>query len=172
MKIDPRIKHISSNSFLLLGRILFGAIFFKDAIDHFSPEMLLEAQERDVILPHLLLPLSGVLAIIGGLLIIFGFKTKFGAGLIVKVLIPVTFIFHNFWSFSTPELVDREFDHFVISLGLIGAAFMVMHFGGGPWSIDELLEKRKKRIKNSTFKLNKKEIQHSNSISEISGTKK
>jgi uncharacterized membrane protein YphA (DoxX/SURF4 family) len=134
---------------LLLGRILFGAVFFKDAADHFSSAMIKSAEAKGVFLPHILVPASGVIAIIGGLLIIFGFKTKLGAGLIVKVLIPVTIVMHDFWNFVTPHLIRLEFDQFVKNLGLLGAAFMLIYFGPGPWSVDAWLKRRKEvRLKN------------------------
>jgi uncharacterized membrane protein YphA (DoxX/SURF4 family) len=143
--INPRVKEIAKESMLLIGRILFGAVFFKDAADHFSPEMMQEAEAKGVFLPHILVPLSGLIAIIGGLLIILGLKTKLGAGLIVKVLIPVTVVMHDFWNFVTPHLIDMEFDQFVKNLGLLGAACFLIYFGAGPWSVDAWLKKRKEK---------------------------
>jgi putative oxidoreductase len=37
---------------------------------------------------HLLVPLSGIIALIGGLSVLFGFQTRLGAGLLVIFLVP------------------------------------------------------------------------------------
>jgi putative oxidoreductase len=145
MRINPKIKKVTALGMLLLGRILFGAVFFKDAADHFSSEMISDAQEKGIYMAQLFVPLSGVIAIIGGLLIITGYQTKLGAGLIVKVLIPVTVVMHDFWNFSSPHQVEFEFDQFVNNLGMLGAAFMLIYFGAGPLSIDAYLKKRKEQ---------------------------
>jgi putative oxidoreductase len=147
MHINPKIKAIAADYMLLLGRVLFGAVFFKDAAEHFTPNLIKAAEAKGVFLPYILVPASGVIAIVGGLLIIFGFKTRLGAGLIVKVLIPVTVVMHDFWHFVTPYLIKLEFDQFVKNLGLIGAALILLYFGPGPISFDEKLKKRKKDSK-------------------------
>ena len=165
MHINPKIKTIVAECTLLIGRILFGAVFFKDAIDHFSPAMIKAAAVKGMFLQHILLPASGVVAIAGGLLIIFGFKTKLGAGLIVKVLIPVTVVMHDFWNYVTPTFIRIEFDQFTKNLGLLGAAFILIYFGGGPLSVDAWLKRRKEK------KEGVKGIKETGGIKEIKGTK-
>jgi putative oxidoreductase len=156
MHINPKIKKITALSLLLVGRILFGAVFFKDAAEHFTTEMINEAQGKGVYMAQIFVPLSGAIAIIGGLLIIFGYKTKLGAGLIVKVLLPVTVVMHDFWNFSSPHQVEFEFDQFVNNLGMLGAACMLIYFGGGPLSIDAYLKKRKAQRSERQQKLTEK----------------
>lgn len=143
--MNSKVKEILKETMLLTGRILFGAVFFKDAADHFTPALIKAAEAKGVFLPHILVPASGLIAILGGAMIILGFKTKLGAGLIVKVLIPVTIVMHDFWNFVTPYLIRIEFDQFVKNLGLLGAALILIYFGPGPWSIDAWLKRRKEK---------------------------
>ncbi|MEO5642193.1 MAG: DoxX family protein [Bacteroidia bacterium] len=145
MHINPKLKALAADIMLLFGRVIFGGVFLKDAVEHFTPTMIQEAEQKGMFLPYILIPLSGLVALVGALFIIFGFKTKFGAGLIVKVLIPVTVVMHDFWNFSTPHTIGIEFDEFVKNLGLIGAAFILMYFGGGPITFDAKLKKRKEK---------------------------
>lgn len=140
-----KIKNTIAECSLLLGRILFGTVFFKDAADHFSRTMIDAANAKGVWLPEILVPASGVIAVIGGLLIISGFKTKLGAGLIVKFLVPVTFVMHDFWNMDLPYIFQFELDLFIKNIGLIGGALILIYFGPGLWSVDAWLKERKKR---------------------------
>jgi uncharacterized membrane protein YphA (DoxX/SURF4 family) len=49
-------------------------------------------------LASIAVPLSGVLAIAGGLSILLGYRAKLGACLIVVFLVPVTLMMHRFWT--------------------------------------------------------------------------
>ena len=49
-----------------------------------------------------LVPLSGVLAIAGGLSILLGYHTKLGGRLLVLFLVPVTLMMHKFWTVQDP----------------------------------------------------------------------
>lgn len=159
MHINPKIKAVAAECMLLLGRVIFGTVFLKDAFEHFTPTMIHEAEGKGIFLPYILVPASGIVALLGGLLIIFGFYTKIGAGLIVKVLIPVTVVMHDFWNFSTPHLIEIEFDQFVSNLGLLGAAFILMYFGPGPISLDARLKKRKaKKLAEKEGAIKRKEM--------------
>jgi putative oxidoreductase len=53
---------------VLAGRQLFSAIFIIASARHFSPQTIDAAAGHGVPLPGLLLPLSGIIALIGGLM--------------------------------------------------------------------------------------------------------
>src|SRR5437763_1264011 len=89
---------------VLLGRILYSAIFISGGINHLTnPQMVGYAAAAGVPMPSVLVPLSGILALLGGLSVFFGFKAKGGAWLIVAFLIPVSFMMHNFWAVADPQ---------------------------------------------------------------------
>ena len=71
-----------------------------------------------------------VTQIAGGLSLIFGFKTRIGAGLLILFLIPSTLIFHL--DFSDPQ----QNIQFLKNLGLIGGLMLIMQYGPGPVSFD------------------------------------
>jgi uncharacterized membrane protein YphA (DoxX/SURF4 family) len=94
---------------LFAGRQLFSIIFILAAAGHFDSQSIEVAASHGVPLAHLLVPLSGVMALVGGLSVLLGYRTRFGALLLVLFLVPVTLVMHNFWApdAMTHELLER-----------------------------------------------------------------
>jgi putative oxidoreductase len=82
---------------LLIGRLLFSAIFLAAAPRHFTAEAAAHAAELGVPLARLAVPASGLLALAGGLSVLAGYHTRLGAWLLVAFLVPVTVMMHAFW---------------------------------------------------------------------------
>jgi putative oxidoreductase len=112
---------------------------------HFSSQAMGYAASKGVPVPALLVPFAGVLAIAGAISIILGYKTKWGAWLIVAFLIPVTFMMHAFWRESQPMQIQIQTTNFLKNISMLGAALLISYFGAGPLSIDE--KKTKSNIK-------------------------
>lgn len=94
------------------------------------------ATGQGVPMANILVPLSGVMAIIGGLSIILGYKARYGAALIILFLLPVTIMMHNFWSPTDPNQVAMQMAHFMKNVSMIGGAMMIAYFGSGSFSLD------------------------------------
>src|SRR5256886_6718917 len=81
---------------------------------HFSAGYIGYAAQAGVPAPGLLVPLSGVIAILGGLSVTLGYKAKVGAWLLVLFLVPVTLKMHAFWAVTDPMMrgiqiaIDRK----------------------------------------------------------------
>ena len=84
----------------------------------------------------LLVPLSGVLALAGGLSVLLGYKAKLGAWMLIVFLVPVTVTMHAFWAATDPAMAQMQQVHFMKNVAMIGAALLITHFGAGPVSID------------------------------------
>jgi putative oxidoreductase len=121
---------------VLLGRILYAAIFVMAAPGHFSAKTIAFSAGKGVPMASLAVPLSGVIAFLGGVSILLGYKAKFGAWLIVLFLVPVTIMIHNFWAISDPAQAQIQHVNFMKNLSMLGAAFLIAHFGSGPMSLD------------------------------------
>jgi putative oxidoreductase len=121
---------------VLTGRVLFSLIFVMSGFSHFNQQIIQYAGHHGIVIPGLLVPLSGIIAIIGGLSILFGFKAKWGAWLIVLFLIPVTLSMHNFWSITDPEEHQMQMIMFMKNISMLGGTFIISYFGAGPISID------------------------------------
>jgi len=83
-----------------------------------------------------LVVISGIIALLGALSIILGYKAKLGAWLIILFLVPVTFTMHKFWTITDPMQSQMAMSLFMKNIGLIGGALMIAYFGAGPISID------------------------------------
>jgi putative oxidoreductase len=119
------------------GRILFALIFVTAARRHFTHEGIQHAADLGVPLAGLLVPISGVMALAGGLSVAFGYKTKWGAWLLVGFLVPVTFMMHAFWRLQDPSMIHVQQAMFAKNLSMLGAALLLTQFGGGPISFDK-----------------------------------
>ena len=64
---------------VLAGRQLFSLIFILSSARHFSSQTIATAAAHGVPVPDLLVPLSGIIALVGGLSILLGFQTRVGA---------------------------------------------------------------------------------------------
>jgi putative oxidoreductase len=121
---------------VLAGRILFASLFLMAALGHFSSRQIAFAAAQGVPLAGILVPFSGVLALVGGLSVALGYRARFGAVLLILFLVPVTFMMHNFWAATDPMVAQDQMAHFMKNLSLIGSALFIFYFGSGPLSLD------------------------------------
>ena len=126
---------------VLAGRQLFSIIFIIASARHFNPETIASAARHSVPLPHVLVPLSGVIALVGGLSVLFGYRTRFGAWLLVIFLVPVTLMMHNFWAGWDPATSQIERAMFMKNVTMVGGALLISYFGAGPLSVDAIVER-------------------------------
>ena len=127
---------------VLAGRQLFSLIFILSSVRHFSPQTIASAALHGVPLPDLLVTLSGIIALLGGLSVLFGFQTRVGACLLVIFLVPVTLMMHNFWAVSDPMTVQIETAMFLRNVAMLGGALVISYFGADPLSLDTLLSQQ------------------------------
>jgi putative oxidoreductase len=120
---------------VLVGRVLYSAIFFM-TVGHFSPTYIAYGAQAGVPLPGLLVPLSGVIGVAGGLSIALGYHAKVGAWLLVLFLVPVTLMLHNFWAVTDPMMRGMQIAMFMKNVSMLGAALLIAYFGSGPLSLD------------------------------------
>lgn len=119
-----------------LGRLLFSLIFLMTIPGHFTQGYIGYAASQGVPMPSLLVPLSGVIAFLGGLSVTLGYKTKIGAWLIVVFLVPVSLLMHNFWAVTDPMMHGVQLALFMKNVSMLGGALLLTYFGAGPVSLD------------------------------------
>jgi putative oxidoreductase len=112
-------------SIVPIGRVLFSLIFITSVFGHFSSGAINAASAHGVPLATILVPASGILAFLGGLSVLLGYRARFGAFMLILFLVPVTLVMHKLGS---PE--------FMKNVSLIGGALMLMYYGSGPNSVD------------------------------------
>ena len=119
-----------------VGRAFFAAIFLMAGRSHFDPATIAYAGSAGVPFAEFLVPASGMLAFLGGLSVLLGWRARLGAAMLVAFLVPVTLGMHAFWAVTDPMMAQMQFAMFMKNLGLLGGALLVAHLGAGPYSLD------------------------------------
>jgi putative oxidoreductase len=147
------VKHIAE----LTGRVLLSFIFLFEAYDSvfFFKETKLKMEFYGISWNQDML-LYGAIAflILGGIMVLLGYRASLGAFLLLIYWIPVTFIVHDFWNvpyscnmhinctelnIETEELYRRlEAVLFMKNLAILGGLLMILVNGSGKYSIRRL----------------------------------
>lgn len=115
----------------LVGRILLALIFIIagwNKITGFEGTAGYMAS-KGLPMSEVLLVLTILIELGGGLLILIGWQARWAALAIFLFLIPVSVIFHPFW--ANPE----EFNSFFKNLAIMGGMAYIVTHGSGPLSI-------------------------------------
>jgi len=119
-----------------LGRLLYSLIFVVAGFGHFTHQEIAYAAAQGIPFAGVLVPVSGIMAIVGGLSILLGFHGKLGAWLLVLFLVPVTFTMHNFWAVKDPMMQQIQMAMFLKNISMLGSALFFTQIGTGPLSLD------------------------------------
>jgi uncharacterized membrane protein YphA (DoxX/SURF4 family) len=120
---------------VLIGRILFVALFAVSAMAHFgrTAAMAGYAQSRGVPSARIAVLAGGVLLALGAISVLLGIWADLGALLLVVFLVPTAVLMHGFWTESDSQAKMTEQVQFFKDLALAGAALMLFalfgHFG-------------------------------------------
>lgn len=130
------VSSAASGPIVLLGRFLFVLIFVMSGPRHFMSQIIGYAASQGVPMASIAVPISGVLALVGGLSILLGYHAKIGAWMIALFLVGITPTMHKFWAVTDPMMYQMQFAMFLKNLSMLGAALFITQVGSGPWSID------------------------------------
>jgi putative oxidoreductase len=117
----------------LIGRILFAALFLGSGFGHLSQSQAMAgyAASRGIPQARLSVLASGVLIIIGGLMVLLGLWIDLGALLLVLFLIPTAVLMHPFWKETDPMAKQTEMISFQKDVALGGAALVIFALYAG-----------------------------------------
>jgi len=141
-KVEPYIA--------LLGRVFYSLIFIEATPGHFSGNSIRYAAQHGVPAPQLLVPAAGILALIGGVSVLVGFRARVGAWLLVLFLVPVTLMMHNFWAVGDPAAAQLQKIMFLKNIGLLGGALLIAYFGSGPASVDRIVREHRHVLRSAS----------------------
>ncbi len=139
------------NLLVLLGRILYAAVFLLSVPGHFTQSTIQYAANQGVPMAWVSVPLAGIISLLGAVCILVGYKAKEGAMLIVIFLAPVTLLNHNFWNIADPAAAAFQQVDFMKNLSLLGAAFLIAYFGSGPMSLEGRTQRRSRALHRSAM---------------------
>lgn len=115
---------------VLVGRILFAAVFLGGAVGHFTSTAAMAAYTESMGLrPGRLFVLgSGIWQMIAALLVVVGAWIDLGALMLAVFLVPTAAVMHRFWAAPDAETKMNEQIHFNKDISLAGAALMLLGF--------------------------------------------
>ena len=112
----------------LIGRILFGTLFVISGLTaHMGRQGIEYAKAYGAPAPELMVPLSGVVIVAGGLLVILGVWADLGALLVAAFLVGITPIMHAFWKEQDAQMKAIQQAMFSKNMALLGAALIVVY---------------------------------------------
>lgn len=120
----------------LIGRILFSLLFLGSAFGHLTQTSAMAgfAASRGLPQPKLAVAGSGVLMLIGAVMVLLGIWLDLGALLLVIFLVPTAVLMHPFWKETEPMAKQNEMIAFQKDIALAGAALLILalYAGYGP----------------------------------------
>lgn len=124
----------------LLGRIFLSFIFLYEAYDSIFYMKATKATMTDYGInwqQDFLLFSAITLLVLGGFMILSGYRSSLGAFLLLLYWVPVTFIVHSFWT-HPPGQERIEAIMFMKNIAITGGLLMVWVNGSGRYSIKRL----------------------------------
>ncbi|MBZ6076958.1 DoxX family protein [Microvirga puerhi] len=121
----------------LLARLMLAYIFVAEGwskIVHYGPT--LQYMERYGV-PGTLLPLVILTELGGGLLVAFGYRSRWAAFALAGFCVLTALLFH------APRMADvNEYIHLTKDIAIAGGFLLLVAFGPGEWSLDHLQKHR------------------------------
>lgn len=113
---------------VLIGRILLAALFIGSAIGHLTQTqgMAGYAQSRGVPAARPAVIVSGLLILVGALMVLLGIWPDLGALLLFIFLVPTALLMHPFWKETDPQARQMEMIQFQKDLALAGASLLAL----------------------------------------------
>ena len=124
----------------LIGRILIAFIFFFEAYDSIA---FFEGTKEKMTFyginwqQDILLLGAIFILILGATLVLIGYRSGFGAFLLMIYWVPVTFIVHSWWN-DPPDTQRLESIMFMKNIAIIGGLLLILVNGSGRYSIKRL----------------------------------
>lgn len=113
------------------GRIMLVAVFFLEAYIKINGYTAAIAYMQKFSVPSELLPLAIFVELVGSILIIVGWLTRYAALALAAFSLMAAALFHTNFS------VVNETLHFWKDVGLAGGFLLLAAHGPGAWSVDE-----------------------------------
>jgi putative oxidoreductase len=120
---------------LLAGRLGLGIIFLVSGLGKLAGWSGTVAHAASKGVPEVLLAGAVALEILGGLSVLVGWKTRWGAAALLVFLAPVTVVFHGFWGVPAAE-AQLQTIQFLKNVSIAGGLLALWAAGPGTISVD------------------------------------
>lgn len=125
-----------SDFVLLIGRIFISAIFLMSGVQKLTAYSGTANQiaSQGIPLAFIAAGFAILFELVGGLSVLTGYKSQFGAGLLIVFLVLATLFFHDFWNYPT-EKMQSQMIHFMKNLSILGGLLIFSVTDPGSWSL-------------------------------------
>jgi len=126
----------------LVGRILIGLIFLVAGIRKlWGPAAFAGTVAYLTKLgfpaPEAMAVIAIIIEIVGSLLLIVGWRTRWAAWLLVLFVVVAAFAAHRFWEITDAGQYFNQMNHFLKNVAIVGGLLYVATFGPGSASVDK-----------------------------------
>jgi putative oxidoreductase len=120
----------------LAGRVLITPLFLMSGYDKITGFTAVAATMAKKGLPFSESLLVGSIAfeLLGGLMVLLGWRARLGALLLAVFTLAATLAFHNFWAVDAAQY-RGQLTHFMKNLAILGGLVYIMVAGAGPFSL-------------------------------------
>jgi putative oxidoreductase len=119
-----------------LARLLFCLLFLKSGYAHLvnvKPMAGYAKAVGNVPMPEVMVLVSGVMLLAGGLSLLVGYHPRIGGMLLVLFLVPAAFLMHPYWKQTDPMARAGDAAQFWKNISLAGAALFIAADPHWPW---------------------------------------
>jgi putative oxidoreductase len=111
----------------VIGRVIFAFLFARSGLQHLERREAMAgfAKAKGAPVPAFTVPLTGVMLLVGSVLIALGLWADLGALLVAAFLLPTAFIMHAYWKIDDPQESSMDSVHFYKDISLLGAALVI-----------------------------------------------
>ena len=111
-----------------VGRFVFVGFFLMSGVSHFTnmKGLVGYAQSKHVPAAGVAVPVSGLMLLAGGVMILVRWHPGVGAILLILFLLPAAFMVHNFWTETDPMMKANQQAHFWKNIALAAAALLYL----------------------------------------------
>jgi putative oxidoreductase len=125
------------NSAALAGRTLLALLFVVSGFGKITGFAGTAAYMASKGMPMAEVLLVGAIAVelVGGLMLVAGFKARWAALAIFLFIIPTTYLFHNPAGLDAQQ-AQAQMIHLMKNVSIMGGMLLLAAFGPGAWSVD------------------------------------
>lgn len=127
----------ATNALALIGRILLALMFVLAGLDKIGGFAGTAAYiaSKGLPVPQVLAAATIAVEVLGGLMLVIGWKARWAALALAGFTLLASVIFHNYWAMPADQQMVNQL-MFMKNLAVAGGMLMITAFGPGAWSVD------------------------------------
>ena len=128
---------MASNALSLIGRIMLAAIFLITGFGKINgfQGVISQIASKGLPVPEVLAVATIMVELVGGLMLVFGWKARWAALALAAFTALAGVLFHNFWAVPEAQKMLQQIQ-FLKNVAIIGGLLFVAAYGPGRFSID------------------------------------